>query len=385
MSYFLTEDQKLIVKSVDEFCAQPQIQAMCAEARKEWRFSRELWKAAAEQGYIGAAIPEEYGGMGYDLTTYFLIVEELAKNSFPLCGALAGHSLGMLPLMYWGTEEQKKTWLPGIASGDIVLAGSVTDPAGLCNFPEWGMTDVETADGYKLNATKVMSTNAVTADLKIVFAKPSEGKSLFDHVYVVEKDLPGVETGDQEKKLMPDCGDWGSIVLNDVEVPKDHRIDDNGFGPYWLGPSFLVLALQSLVMGYGAFKSAYDYAAQRTRYGRPLNAIQSVSHKIADMAIHNETSRCLIYTATRLWDEGRAFECYRLACMAKAYVTEGVNKSCHDAVILHGGIGYTIPAMIGPMWVSSIQMELAEMPGDIHRDFIMETYGVKPGWKEGRA
>lgn len=381
MSYFLTEDQKLIVQSVDEFCAQHHIQGMCGAAREKWQFSRELWKEAAKQGYIGAAIPEEYGGMGYDLTTYFLIAEQLAKNSFPLSGAMAGHSLGLLPILNWGTEEQKEKWLPGIANGDIVLAGSVTDPAGLGNFPEWGMTETEIDNGYIIDATKVMSTNAVTADLKIVFGRPSPGKSQFDHVYVIEKDLPGVETGDQERKLMPDCGDWGTVVINNVEVPKDHRIDDNGTGYYWLGPSFLFLALQAMVMGYGAFKMTYEYTTQRTRYGRPLTAVQSVSHKLADMAIHNETSRSLIYTAAKLWDEGRTAECYRLACMAKAYVTEGVNNTCHDAVILHGGMGYTVPAMVGPLWVSSIQMELAEMPGDIHRDFLMETYGIKPGWK----
>lgn len=384
MSYFLTEDQKLIIKSVDEFCASSRVQKMAAECRSKWSFSRELWKAAAEQGYIGATIDEEYGGMGYDLTTFFLIVEELSKNSFPLCGALAGHFLGVLAITEWGTEEQKRKYLPQIASGDCLVCGTVTDPSGMGNFAEWGLTETKTETGWIVNGTKVLTTNAANSDLKVLFARPSEGKHLFDHVYLIESDWKGVEVGEQEHKLMPDCGDWGTITFNNVEVPAENRIDDNGSGYYLFGPSFLTLCVEAMVLGMGAFKMAFDFTTQRTRYGRPLVALQSVSHKLADMAIRNETSRCLIYTAARLWDEGRHLECYRLACMAKAYVVEGVNQTAHDAVILHGGVGYTIPAKIGPMWASSIQLELAEMPGDIHRDFLMETYGVQPGWKNGQ-
>lgn len=384
MSYFQTEDQKLIVQSVKEFCTSPTMQKMIADARAKQEFPIECWKAAAAQGYIGAMIPEEYGGMGYDLTTYFMIVEEFAKNQFPICGALAGHSLGVLPILYWGTEEQKQRYLPNIASGDCILCGAVTDPAGLGNFPEWGLKEAQTADGWLLDGTKVMVTNADIAQVKVVFGRPSEGCSWFDHVYLVEKGLDGLETGDQEHKLIPDFTDWGSIVMKGVEVPADCRIDDNGTGYFWLGPSFLLLALQSMVAGYGAFAMGLGYTTQRTRYGRPLVALQSVSHKLANIAIRNETAKCLIYTATRLWDEGRQLECFRLGCMAKAYVTENANQSLHDCVLLHGGIGYTVPAKIGPLWVSSLQMELAEMPGDVHRDFIMETYGVKPGWKNGQ-
>ncbi len=384
MSYFMTDDQKLIVQSVHEFCTSPTIQKMIVEARAKQQFPLDCWKAAAEQGYIGAMIPEEYGGQGYDLTTYFMIVEEFAKNSFPICGALAGHSLGVLPILYWGTDEQKAKYLPAIATGECILCGSVTDPAGLANFPEWGLQEEQTADGWRLNGTKCLTTNADIANVKVIFGKPGPGKDWFDHVYLVEKGAAGMETGDQEHKLLPDFTDWGSIVLKDVEIPAANRIDDNGTGYFWLGPSFLLLALQSMVAGYGAFKLGLTFASQRTRYGRPLVALQSVSHKLANIAIRNETAKCLIYTATRLWDEGRGLECFRLGCMAKAYVTENANTSLHDAVVLHGGIGYTVPAMVGPLWVSSLQMELAEMPGDIHRDFIMQTYGVKPGWKNGQ-
>jgi alkylation response protein AidB-like acyl-CoA dehydrogenase len=382
MSYFLTEDQQLIVNSVREFCQSPSTVKMVQEEKAAHLFARRSWQAAAEQGYIAAYLPEEYGGMGYDLTTWFLIIEELARNGYPSCGAIAGHVLGLLAIEHWGTEEQKKMFLPELGSGKKICCGAVTDPAGLTNFSEWGLQEVETADGWRISGTKVITTNAACADYKVIFGRPENGHKWFDHVYVVPADTPGIETGDQERKLVPDCSDWGTVVLKDVEVPRINRIDCNGAGSDWLGPSFLLLSLQAMVLGYAGFKMGFDYATQRTRDGRPLVSLQKVAHNLADMAIRNETSRCLIYTATRLWDEGRTEECRRLASMAKAYVCESANKSLHDAVMIHGGIGYTIPAIVGMLWTSSIQLELAEMPCDVHRDFVIESYGVKLDWKD---
>ncbi|MDR3308109.1 MAG: acyl-CoA dehydrogenase family protein [Coriobacteriales bacterium] len=382
MSYFLTEDQRLIVNSVREFCQSPSVVKMVQEEKAAHQFAIRSWQAAADQGYIAAYLPEEYGGMGYDLTTYFLIVEELARNGYPCCGAMAGHVLGLLPIEHWGTEEQKKAFLPKLGSGEAIACGAVTDPSGLTNFSEWGLDEVETDKGWRISGTKVVTTNAANADYKIVFGRPSKGGKWFDHVYVIPKDTPGLETGDQEHKLVPDCSDWGTIVLKDVEVPRFNRIDCNGAGSDWLGPSFLFLALQAMVLGYTGFKIGFDYATQRTRDGIPLIHTQKVAHNLADMAIRNETGRCLIYTGTRLWDEGRRGECRRIASMAKAYVCESTNKSLHDAVIIHGGMGYTVPAIIGVLWTSSIQLELAEMPSDVHRDFVIESYGVKLDWKD---
>lgn len=301
MSHFLTEDQKLIVQSVREWCASSRTQELAAACRASGQFSRELWEHMAEQGYVGATIPEEYGGLGYDQTTFFLIAEELGKNAFPLMGALTGHCLGLLPIEYWGTDEVKAKYLPRIAAGEILLCGSVTDPAGLTNFPEWGLQEEKVDGGWKLNGTKVLGTNVQNADVKVVFGRPGPNrKHMFDHVYLVEKDWDGVNPGEQERKLVPDASDWGTLNLNDVFVPDLNRIDDNGTGDDWFGLSFMQLALSGLAMGLGCFKMAMGFTMQRSRYGRPLISLQSVSHKIADMAIRNEINRCLVYTGTRL-------------------------------------------------------------------------------------
>lgn len=384
MSHFLTEDQALIKNSVREFCQAPSTQKLVMEAYQKGGFPMDCWKAAAEMGYIGAWVPEEYGGQGYDFSTYCLILEELANNMFPIGGALSGHNIAMLALNYWGTEEQKQKFLVPLAKGEKIGCGALTDPAGLANYPEWGFTATETEDGYVLNGSKMLTTNSEVAEIKCIFGRPAAGK--LDHMFIVEKGMPGCEDSQHEIKLVPDAkADWGTITMKDVKVPKMNKIADNGFGASWMGPSYLLLCVQAMILAEKGFLKTLMFARERTRYGRPLTDLQTVSHKLADIAISNEASRALIYTASGLWDKGDYDKACTVSSMAKAYVCESTNKTLHDCTILHGGIGYTQPAMIGGMWAMSIQLELAEMPGDIHRDFIMEAYGVKAGWKHGEA
>lgn len=379
MSYFLTEDQILIKNSVREFCQDPGNQKIAARDKENGGFPLESWKAAARQGYISPYVPEEFGGQGYDLTTYFIILEELSKHGFPAANAMGAHDLGILPLLYWGTEEQKAKFLTPLGSGQAIACGAVTDPSGLTNYPEWGLTVREEGDHLLINGSKMLVTNADVSDIKVIFGQPSSNH--FEKVYIVEKGTEGVETGYQEKKLVPGTSDWGSINLKNVSIPKFNEVVDNGFGQTWLGPSFLSISLSALVLGEMAFNMARSFASQRTKHGHPLTDLQAVSHRLVNMAVNNETSRNLIYAGARLWDEGRYEECYRIGCMSKIYVPEAANKNLHEAAIMHGGIGFTPQAMIGAIWAASLQLEIAEMPGDVHRDFVAETYGIKTGWR----
>lgn len=383
MSYFLTEDQTLIRNSVREFCQDPGNQKIAAQDKKNGGFPMESWKAAAQQGYISAYVPEEYGGQGYDLTTYFIILEELSKNGFPAATAMGAHDLGVLPILYWGTEEQKAKFLTSLGSGKAIACGAVTDPSGLTNYPEWGLTVKEDGNDYIINGSKMLVTNAHASDIKVIFGKPGHGH--FEKVYIIEKGAEGLETGYQEKKIVPGTADWGSITMKNVRIPKLNEVVDNGMGQTWLGPSFLSIALSALVLGEMAFNMSRNFASQRTKYERPLTNLQAVSHRIVNMAVNNETSRNLIYAGTRLWDEGRYEECFRIGCMAKIYVPEVANKNLHEAAIMHGGIGFTPQAMVGLIWAASLQLEIAEMPADVHRDFVAESYGIKTGWKNGQA
>lgn len=383
MTHFLTDDQKLIRQSVREFCQDPQTMRAAAADKQKGGFPAESWKLAAEQGYIAAYVPQAFGGMGYDLTTYFVILEELSRSGHPAANSMGAHDLGIFPLLYWGTDEQKQKYLTPLGSGRAVACGAVTDPAGLSNFPEWGLSATEDSDGYVLNAAKVMVSNAHVSDTKVIFGTPTAGH--FDNVYLVDKGTDGLETGYQEKKLIPGVSDWGSLSLKNVRIPRANKVIDNGFGQFWLGASFLSIALTALVLGEAGFTMALNYSSQRTKYGRPLTELQSVSHRLMNMAVRNETSRDLIYAGARLWDEDRFEEAYRTGCMAKIYVPDATNTTLHEAAILHGGVGFTPQALVGVMWAASLQLEIAELPADVHRDFLAETYGIPAGWKHGRA
>lgn len=380
MSHFLTEDQMLIKNTVREFCMDPNTQKMAAAAKMSGGFPLDCWKSAADQGYIASFVPEEYGGQGYDFTTYLIILEELTKNGFPAANVMGGHDLGLTPILYWGTEEQKKKFLPALASGETICCGAVTDPAGLANFPEWGLSEQEENDGYIINGTKVLVSNADISQIKVIFGRPDNGH--FEKVYLLEKGSPGLETGYHEQKIVPGTSDWGTISMKNVRIPKENKIIDNGIGQAWLGLSFLSISLTSLVLGEMAFNKALDFTNQRTRHDKPLSGYQAVSHRLVNMAVNNEASRNLIFAGARLWDEGRYDECYRIGSMAKIFVPEAANKNLHDAAILHGGIGFTPQAMIGLMWASSLQLEIAEMSADVHRDLVAETYGINNGWKK---
>lgn len=382
MSYFLTEEQALIKQSVRDFCQSPATQKMIMECYQRGGFPIECWQAAADMGFIGVSIPEAYGGQGHDMYTELLVMEELGNNGFPVTGAIVAHNLGMLAIYYWGNEEQRQKYLVPAAAGTKIVCGAFTDPSGSMNLPEWGMAVEEEGDEYIINGSKVMVTNAVISDIKIIFGRDLDhGDS--KHAYIVEKGTPGL-SGQAEPKIVPDLADWGTINLKNVRVPKANKLDGTRSDVPWLSLGFLTTAMMSYSLANIAFAKTVAFTKQRTRYGKPLTDLQTVSHRLVNIAIANETSHNLLYTAARLWDEERYDEAERVCSMAKVYVTESANKSLHDAALLHGGVGFTPAPRVGIMWASSLQLEIAEGPVDVHRDIVAESYAIKPGWKDGR-
>ncbi|HWQ74361.1 MAG TPA: acyl-CoA dehydrogenase family protein [Syntrophomonas sp.] len=383
MSYFITEEQQLILNAVRDFCNDPKIQQMNMEAMQQGKVARAVWDAAAELGFVGISTPEKYGGGGRDLFTECLVIEELAKAGNPFGTMLIAHNLGLKCLYYCGTEEQKMKYLVPMASGKALCASAFTDPAGSFNFKEWGVTFVKQGDEYVVNGGKVMVTHADEGDIKFIFAMDYEKDSVMKGL-ILEKGMPGIECGKQTK-LMPSNDGWGRINLKNVKIPSENIVDTGNSRIPYLAPGFLEVGLAGLAMSEVAFALAMNYAGQRTRYGKPLTVLQKVTHHLVDMAILKETSRSLVYNAAQLWDAERYDEAERLCLMAKIYCTECATKITHDAAMLFGGIGYTPEAIVGPLHIGAFSLEIAEGTNDILRDFVGETYGIKPGWKNGLA
>jgi alkylation response protein AidB-like acyl-CoA dehydrogenase len=384
MSYFMTEDQILIQNSVHEFIKKPETQKAIAADNAQHGFPERTWKLLVEMGYVGISIPEEYGGQGHDFTTELIVNEVLATYAYPGSIPLAGHSLGMAAIYYWGTEEQKKKFLVPLASGKLLCCGAATDPAGSTNITEWGLTYKEEGKDYILNGTKVIVTNADRADIKVVFGRDGDDGNRVSRAFIVEKGTPGLETGYQEAQLLPGPHDWGTISLKNVRIPKSNCIVDNGFGNKWLSLGFNNVGLACLATAQVAFGMALKYTSQRTNSGRPLTNLQAVAHRLMNMAVANETTKTLVYTAARLWDEGRFDEGAKLGYMAKIYGAEAAVKTIHDATVLHGGIGYVPSSIVGYLNAGIVAFEIAEGCPDILRDKICPYYGIEPVWKKNR-
>lgn len=376
MSYFLTEDQRLIQQAVDEFCKNPDTQAAMAADLATPGFPVNSWKALGEQGYISAYIPEEFGGMGMDHTTQLAIIEVLARYSYPALEALAAHHIAMSALNYWGTPAQKAKYLPGMSSGATVACAALNDPAGSFNFSEWTFGVEPDGDDFRITTTKVMVTNAHHADLKFMFSPRADGNGV-GSAYIVHKGAEGLTTGHQEQRVVPIGGvDWGTIEVKDAKVASEDVLHDTGFGQLFLQTGFMEAGMMAVVAGEGAFQMALGYTSQRQNRGKPLAAKQAVAHRLVNMAIRSETSKQLCYTAARLWSDKRYEEAARLCSMAKIDGCEGASTNIHEATVLHGGLGYTPGAQIGVMNAMAVSWEIAETPPDVQRDVLARSLGI---------
>jgi len=384
MSYFMDDDQKLLWKSVVEFCEDPAtLEAVAYDNAHPGEFPRKSWYELAEMGFIGMSMPEEYGGQGQSVVSELIVNEVLGQHAYPALENLAGHQLGCAVLYYWGSEDIRKKYLVPCAKGEKVCCGAATDPAGSFNMSEWGITFKEDGDDVIVTGSKVVVTNAATADVKVIFGL-DDTHVRQSRAFIVEKGMPGVETDYQETRPAPMPQDWGSIELHDVRIPKENMLVANEMGNKWIALGFNGGALMALTMSQGAFMMAMGYTSQRTNSKRPLNQLQSVAHRLADIATGNDIVRASIYTAARLWDEGRYDESARLSFMNKAFATEHAAKSSHDATVLFGAVGVTPQAGIIGLHAGSVIPEIAECPPDVLRDMIAETYGIEPVWKIGR-
>jgi len=379
----LSEDQELLLASVREYCADPSTKELVAQAAAEKRLAREVWDGAAKLGFIGISTPEEYGGGGFDLVTECLLIEEFVKAGNPFASMLVAHNLGLKCLYYCGTEEQKQKYLVPMATGKYLCSSAFTDPAGSFNFKEWSISFEPDGDEVVVNGGKVMVTQADDGDVKFVFAMNYADDTVLKGL-IIDKDIPGI-TSALQTKLLPRNDGWGSLSFSDVRIPAENVVDTSACTIPYLAPGFLEVGLSGLLTAQASFGLAFNYATQRTRYGKPLTNLQKVAHRLVDMGIKVEAARALIYEAAQNWDAGNYQYAERLCLMAKVFGTEVGNAVAHDALILHGGAGYTPELPIGGIFANSIALEIAEGANDILRDFIAETYGIKPGWKNGEV
>ncbi|MBH0175298.1 acyl-CoA dehydrogenase [Fictibacillus sp. 23RED33] len=344
MNLLFTEEQKMMQKMVRDF-AQKEIAPAIEHMEETEEFPRHLITKMAELGLMGIPIPEEYGGAGMDFTSYIIAINELSKVSATIGVILSVHtSVGTNPILYFGNEEQKRKYIPKLASGEYLGAFGLTEPSSGSDAASLKTRAVKKGDHYILNGSKIFITNAGEADVYIVFASTAPDKGSYGiSAFIVDKDTPGFSVGKKEKKMGLNGSNTCEIIFEDARVPAENLLGNEGEG-FKIAMSNLDvgrigIAAQSLGIAEAALEFATNYAKERKQFGKPIGANQGLGFKLADMATAVEAAKLLTYRAADL--KTNNLSCGKEASMAKLFASETAMKSAIEAVQVYGGYGYT--------------------------------------------
>ncbi|MDR1242001.1 MAG: acyl-CoA dehydrogenase [Deltaproteobacteria bacterium] len=340
---FLNEDQKLIQNMAREF-AEKEVAPIAAEIDKTHRFPAETAKRMGELGLLGLSVPDEYEGAGGDYVSYSVAVEEISRVCASHGVILSAQvSLAEGPILKFGTEEQKKKYLPDLATGRKLGAFCLTEAGAGTDAASQQSEAVLKGDQYILNGSKVFITNGGFADTFIYFAMTDKSKGLKGiSAFILEKGF-GVQVGQREEKLGICASSTTEIILKDCAVPKENLLGKEGEGfkiaMQTLDGGRIGIASQAVGIAQGALEAAITYAKQRTQFGKPISANQGMQWILADMATRTEAARQLTRHAALAKDTQPRYGLE--AAQAKLFAAEAAMWVTTKAVQVHGGIGYT--------------------------------------------
>jgi alkylation response protein AidB-like acyl-CoA dehydrogenase len=343
LEYFLTEQQQEI-KSLARRIAEERILPVRAELDEKEEFPWAIVKDMADADLFRIFIPEEYEGLGEGSFALCVAVEELSRACCGVALTYAGDALGAMPILMYGSDEQKQKYLPSIADGARLTAFGLTESGAGSDAARIKTTAARDGDDYVLNGTKQFITNGGEAEIYTVIAltDPSRG-SRGASAFVVEKDTPGFTFGKKEKKLGIRSSATRELVFHNCRVPKENLVGREGAGfivtMKTLDSSRPGVAALALGLAQGALEAAVAYARQREQFGHPVSAIQAVQHMLANMAMELEAARALVYATAKTIDAG-AKSFTEEGAMAKVFATDMAMKVTTDAVQVFGGVGY---------------------------------------------
>lgn len=344
MNFERNTEQRQIQQMVRDF-AREQILPIAAEIDETDEFPRKLIRQMGELGIMGLPIPEEYGGVGADFVSYISAIEEISYASASVGVILAVHtSVGTFPILYFGTEEQKRKYIPKLANGEFIGAFALTEPNAGSDASSLRTQAVLNGDHYLLNGSKIFITNGGEADVYCVFAVTNTGRGNRGiTAFLVDKDTPGFRIGKKERKMGLHGSATSELVFEDAQVPVGNRLGEEGQGfsiaMRLLDGGRIGIAAQGLGIARAALDAANDYVRFRKQFGQELIQFQGVQFMLADMATKVEAAKWLVYHAATLREKGKP--CTKEASMAKVFATDTAMQVTTDAVQLHGGYGYT--------------------------------------------
>ncbi|WP_432713748.1 acyl-CoA dehydrogenase [Pedobacter sp.] len=343
MLFQLSEEQLMIQQAARDF-AQNELKPGVIERDEHQKFPVEQVKKLGELGFLGMMVSEKYNGSGLNALSYVLVMEELSKIDASASVVVSvNNSLVCYGLEAFGTEAQKEKYLKPLAAGEQIGAFCLSEPEAGSDATSQQTTAEDKGDYYLLNGTKNWITNGGTASTYLVIAQTHrELKHKGINAFIVEKGTPGFTIGPKENKLGIRGSDTHSLMFNDVKVPKENRIGEDGFGFKFamktLEGGRIGIAAQALGIAAGAYELALAYSKERKTFGKPIHEHQSIAFKLADMATQIEAARLLVYKAAWLKDQGQS---YTLAgSMAKLFASKVAMDVTIEAVQIHGGYGF---------------------------------------------
>ncbi|MQY76743.1 MAG: acyl-CoA dehydrogenase [Spirochaeta sp.] len=373
MNYFLTEDQQMI-KNLAAKIAKEKIEPVAAEYDESEAFPHEIVEVLAKSDLFRVFIPEEYDGLGGGVFEMSLVVEELSKACGGISLAYAASALGTIPIMLFGSEEQKKKYLPRLAAGEILAAFALTEPDAGSDAAAVKTRALLENDKYTINGTKQWITNGGEAFIYTVIAvtDPTRGVRGTSAI-LVEKGTPGFDFGKKENKMGIRGSTTRELIFQDAKVPKENIIGREGGG-------FLVamktfdqsrpgVAAQAVGIATGALDKAVAYAHERHQFGKPVSSFQAIQFMLADMATQVEAARALTYQAAKTIDAG-AKNVSKISAMAKVFASDVAMKVTTDAVQVFGGYGYMKEYPVEKMMRDAKITQIYEGTNQIQREVI---------------
>jgi len=377
VDFDLTPEQELVRETVRTF-ARERVAPVAAELDLESRFPYELVAELAGLGLMGIPIPEEYGGAGGDTVSYAIAIEELTRIDSSVAITVAAHtSLGTMPVLMFGSEEQKQRWLPDLASGRRLAAFGLTEP-GAGSDAGATRTTAELRDGsWIVNGSKTFITNAgtdVTWGVTITaLTAPDEISNI-----VVENGTPGYGISGPMKKLGWRASDTRELSFENVQVPEGNLLGERGQGFRQfleiLDSGRISVAAMGVGLAQGAYDLAVAYAKEREQFGKPISSFQAVQFKLADMATEIAAGRALVYRAAWLKDRGKPFALE--AAMAKLFTGELSNRVANWGLQIHGGYGYMEESAISRLYRDQKILEIGEGTNEVQRMVIARHLGL---------
>jgi short-chain 2-methylacyl-CoA dehydrogenase len=376
VNFDLGQEHELVRSTVRDF-AEQRVAPVADELDREARFPYDLVEELADLGLMGMTIPEEYGGAGTDTLSYAIAIEELTRvDSSVAITVAAHHSLGTLPIYSFGSEAQKREWLPDLASGRKLAAFGLTEP-GAGSDAGATRTTAELRDGsWVVNGSKIFITNAGTDITACVTITARTGDGEISNI-IVPNGTPGYEIAKPMKKLGWRASDTRELSFENCAVPESNLLGPRGEGfrqfLQILDGGRISVAAMGVGLAQGAYDLAASYARDRKQFGQPIAKFQAVQFQLADMATEIEAGRALVYRAAWEKDQGRDFAL--AAAQAKLYTGELSNRAVNAALQIHGGYGYMEESPISRFYRDQKILEIGEGTNEVQRMVIARHLG----------